>query len=88
MTIPTYFSMEEINNQEWSYNGVMAPLKKKFDGITIELRMTSSTGPFLEFTGLSTKGGWLLMDVDFEVVNEVIHLIMLGNEKAKEELAA
>ena len=81
MTIPTYFSMEEINAQEWSRSGVMAPLKKKFGTIEIEIIMTSSAGPYLEFTGLNTQCDGLLIDVDFERVNELIHLIMLGNEQ-------
>ena len=61
----------------------MDPLKKKFGAIEIEIRMTSSTGPYLEFTGLNTECGGMIIDVDFERVNEVIELILLGNERLK-----
>lgn len=79
LSMPDYFPQDEIDQQPVSYHGAMENLTKNFDGVEVELSISSRAGTFLTFRGLSFKDGYLCLSVDGDRINEVTHLILKGN---------
>lgn len=78
LPMPDYFPLEEIHKQPLSYHGVMTPIEKSFDGVTVTYSSNSRTGCFLTFRGLKLADG-LCLSVDGDRINEVTHFILKGN---------